>query len=126
MNGEETRFKIGNKDSEKWTEEEANSVFKEILERAVDNEYYSIQETILESRDLIPYSTFFYLINKFPDLDNYKKELNAIVISRVNKGAITNELNSTACIWRMKQLGETDRTEVRQTVITEQPLFGDE
>jgi len=27
----------------------------------------------------------------------------------VNKGAITNEMNPTASIWRMKQLGEKDQ-----------------
>jgi len=56
-------------------------------------------------------STFHYLIEKFPVLEIYKKDITDIVVSRINKNALKNEFNATASIWRMKQLGEKDKTE---------------
>ncbi len=126
MNGEQTRFKEGNKDSEKYTEERATEILLELIKRAKAGDYYSLQEIILENDDLIPQSTCYYLIEKFPDLEKYKKTLAAIVIARINKGAIIGDFNATAVIWRSKQLGEKDKQEVEQTIKVEQPLFGEE
>ena len=125
MNGEATRFKPGDKAAEKWTEKEAFKAFNNMLEYTISNEdVVSVQQAYIDFK--MPSTTYYYLVDKFPNLALIKKGINDVIVSRVNKGAINNEMNSTACIWRMKQLGETDRTEVKQTVITEQPLFGDE
>lgn len=115
-----TSFKLGDKAAEKWTFEESENVFKEILTEARKNtcKWYSIQEVVLENNSLIPHRTFYYLLEKYPILQSYKKEINDLIIARVNKGALLGDLVPAPAIWRMKQLGETDRTE--QTVITKE------
>lgn len=111
MNGEATRFKKGNKAAEKWTEEEAKDSFNAMLLFAAKNEsVVSVQQAYIDFG--MPSTTYYYLIDKFPVLASVKKGINDIIISRVNKGAINNEMNPTACIWRMKQLGERDKQEV--------------
>lgn len=111
MNGEATRFKKGNKAAEKWTEEEALKAFGDMLAfSAINESVVSVQQAYIDFG--MPSPTYYYLINKFPVLENIKKGINDIIISRVNKGAINNEMNPTACIWRMKQLGEKDKQEV--------------
>ena len=112
MNGEQTRFKEGNTASLKYTKERAVEILTELIKRAKSNEWYSLQEIILENEDLIPYASFYYIIDKFPDLEIYKKQLHSIVIAKINKGAIKGDMNPTACIWRMKQLGEKDKQEI--------------
>ena len=57
-----------------------------------------------------------YWANKIPVFENIKKDIQDIIISRVNKNALTNKFNSTAAIWRMKQLGEKDKTEQNITL----------
>jgi len=107
MNGEATRFKEGNKAHEKWTHEEALNIFNEMLTFAMDDELVvSVQQAYIEYG--IPSTTYYYLLDKFPELASIKKGINDIIIARVNKGAINNEMNPTASIWRMKQLGEKD------------------
>lgn len=115
-----TSFKLGDKAAEKWTFEESENVFKEILTEARKNtcKWYSMQEVVLENNSLIPHRTFYYLLEKYPILQSYKKEINDLIIARVNKGALLGDLVPAPAIWRMKQLGETDRTE--QTVITKE------
>lgn len=49
-----------------------------------------------------------YWINKLPVFGNIKKDIQQIIISRINRGTLTSKYNSTGGIWRMKQLGETD------------------
>jgi hypothetical protein len=112
MNGEATRFKPGDKAAEKWTEEEAYKAFMGMFEYTISNEdIVSVQQAYLDYK--MPSATYYYLTNKFPYLESIKRGISDIIISRVNKGAITNNMNSTACIWRMKQLGETDKQEVK-------------
>ena len=98
---------IGNKHNEKYTLEKELPIFEKLIERAKEGEFLCIQEAVM----LSPYSrqAFYYLCEKFIDLDTIKKELNDIIISIVNRKALTNQMNSTASIWRMKQLGEKDQ-----------------
>jgi len=104
-----TSFKKGDKAAEKWTLSEAKMVFTELIDIVVkDEDFLSFQDVTLYN-DKIPYSTFYYLLNKFPILDSFKKQLNDIIISRVNKGALKGDYVSTPAIWRMKQLGEKDQ-----------------
>lgn len=104
----------GNKYNEIYTLEKELPIFKEIIEEAKKGKYLSIQEAVM----LSPYERgiFYYLCDRFKDLDNIKKELNDIIIAIVNRKGLEGEFNATSSIWRMKQLGETDKTEVSSTV----------
>ena len=111
MNGIETRFKKGNKAAEIYTEDEVLSLFDKMRDNTITN------DDILSLQDAhhfvnMFHSTLYYLISKFPELDNYKNDIANIIISRINKGALKGErsggYNSTAAIWRSKQLGEKD------------------
>jgi hypothetical protein len=107
MNGEETRFKHGNKAAEKWTIELAKEVFSHMLEYTQkNNNVLSVQQAYIDYG--IPCVTYYYLLEKFPELEPFKKGINDTIISRVNKGALEGDYNPTAGIWRMKQLGEKD------------------
>jgi len=108
------QFEEGNNAAEKWTEEEATKMFQIIYDNAeADSNILCIQDAFLA----IPMrgSTFYYLIEKFPVLDKFKKDIQDVIISRVNKEALRNKFNSTASIWRMKQLGERDEKSVDHT-----------
>jgi hypothetical protein len=52
-----------------------------------------------------------YWCNKIPVFKNLKKDVQDIIISRVNKKALKGDFNATASIWRMKQLGEKEKVE---------------
>jgi hypothetical protein len=108
MNGEATRFRKGNKAAEKWTIEEARNALEEAFLNAFkSNDVLCVQDAFF-SIDMRP-TTAHYLINKFPELEDIKKDINDVVICRVNKGALEGDYNPTAGIWRMKQLGEKDQ-----------------
>lgn len=62
------------------------------------------------------YTKIEYWIKKIPSLDNYKKDIQNIIISRINRNALRNKYNPTASIWRMKMLGEYEVQKVEQTV----------
>lgn len=109
-----TRFKIGNKDAEKWTEEEV----LDKLEEMYDNS--SNDDNILCFKDAcisVGYrdSHIDYFFKKFPVFEFYKKDIQSVIVSRINRNALRNKFNATAAIWRMKQLGEKDTAEVKQT-----------
>jgi len=110
MNGEATRFKEGNKAGEKWSYDDAEKVFNEMLQFAIDNKkVVSVQQAYIEYG--MPSTTYYYLEQKFPALAYIKKGINDIIISRINTKALEGDYNATASIWRFKQLGETDRVE---------------
>lgn len=104
----------GNKYNELYTLEKELPIFKEIIEEAKKGKYLSIQEAVM----LSPYERgiFYYLCERFKDLDNIKKELNDIIIAIVNRKGLEGEFNATSSIWRMKQLGERDKQETISTV----------
>ncbi|MCP4987265.1 MAG: hypothetical protein GY928_14800 [Colwellia sp.] len=100
-------FQEGNKAAEKWTEESAKNLIETMRDNAKNDEgILSLQDAIL-SVDL--YTTSLnYIIDKFPVFENIKKDINDIIIARINRGALKGDYNPTAGIWRMKQLGEKD------------------
>ena len=57
-----------------------------------------------------------YWVKKIPIFEDIKKDIQNIIISRINKNALQNKHNSTASIWRMKMLGEFEVQKVEQTV----------
>lgn len=111
MSSKDTKAKPGNLLAEKYTEKRATKIFNEILQDAYENDYYSIQELVLANKDKVPYSTFYHLIRRFESLKDIKTEMDAIIMSVCNRGAMVKELSTPMAIWRLKQLGEVDKVE---------------
>lgn len=114
MNGEETRFKIGNTAAEKWTIENSSEVFEKMYDNACkDSSILCFSDACfsVEMRD----SHIDYLIKKFPVLENLKRDIQKRIVSRINKGALEQEYQATAAIWRQKMLGERETTETINT-----------
>lgn len=110
--------------AQKYSLDEALPLFLEMLEYSLSDECLCVQDAFLHIK--MPSSTFHYLIDKYKVLEDIKKDINANVISKVNKGALKGDFQPTASIWRMKQLGERDKTEVTQTNIDATPLTPEE
>lgn len=111
------KFEIGNKAAEKWTEEQAIEAFEKALNNAMDDEdILSVQDAFF-SIDMAP-NYADHLIKRFSVLEDYKKTINDLIISRVNKEGLKGKFNPTLVIWRCKQLGERDTQyqEVNSTV----------
>lgn len=104
---------IGNDYNEIYTLDKEIPIFKGIIADAKNGKYLSIQEAVMHSP--YPRSVFYYLCDKFKDLDDLKKELNDIIIANINRKALENDYNPTASIWRMKQLGERDEKAIDHT-----------
>lgn len=102
-----TRFKEGNIIALKWTKEDAENKFKDILDNAATSDtVLCLQDAILEGG--LYSSGFYYLLKIYPELEPYKKDIMDVITSRINKGALTNKYVAAPAIWRLKQLGETD------------------
>jgi len=114
------KFQIGNKEAEKWTEEEARVTIEQMRANAIENDKILCLQDAIHSVDLYS-SAMTYFMEKFPVFANIKKDIQEIVTSRVNTKALTGEFNATASIWRMKQCGEKDvvetKNETTQTII---------
>ena len=103
----------GNKFTQKYTEKEAENLLLDALEYAKKNgNCLSIQDAIIHIDT--PHTTFYDLCRKHKVLNNIKKDINNHIVARINRNALRNKFNSTAAIWRMKQLGEQE--EITQTV----------
>lgn len=111
-----TSVKEGEKLAEKYSIELATELMEDLMEEVERTLPLSLQAAVLKSK-VMTYSTFYYLLDKFPKLVKYKKRIFANVIYVINEGALKGELNATAGIWRMKQSGETDKQEIEQTNI---------
>lgn len=111
-------FEEGNKAAEKWKESECADIFQDILTRAMsDQDVLSMDDVMLLAltEHKMPFSTFKYLVKKFPVLANKKEAILAVIRSRINKHALKGDYNATASIWRFKQLGERDPDKQAQT-----------
>ena len=100
----------GNKYTQKYNEDEAIEVFLSMLEYSKTDECLCIQDAVLNAE--MPISTFYNLIEKHKVLEDIKRDIDAAIISKVNRGGLKGDFNPTSAIWRMKQLGEKDKTEV--------------
>jgi len=121
-------FTENNKAAEKWTEEAAKAAFSDMLEYCrKDDDVFSLQQAYIDF-GMHP-ATYYYLTNKFPVLEEYKKGMADIIIARINKGSIKGDYNPTASIWRSKQLGEKDTqyqnvdANVNSTIVVKPPKF---
>lgn len=104
------KFVIGNKAAEKWTEDNVYGIFMKMRDIAeADNEVLCLQDVIKHPEIKLYTSGMNYLLEKFPVFEKYKKDIQNIIISRINKGAINGDFVSTPAIFRMKQLGEEER-----------------
>lgn len=111
------QFKIGNKDAEKWTEDAVYDIFSRMLKVAESDDNVLCMQDVLKHPDIKLYrSGLDYLVGKFPDFGKYKRDIQDVIISRVNRGAIKGDFAGTPAIFRMKQLGEEDRTTVDSNV----------
>jgi hypothetical protein len=109
MNGIETRFKIGNKEAEKWTFEEVEKLFEKMYDLALtDSSILCFQGACLAVNYRSSHVDYF--IKKFPVFENTKKDIQNVIVNRVNEGALKGTLVSTPAIFRMKQLGEVDES----------------
>jgi hypothetical protein len=106
-------FLPSNKLAETWPEEEAIALFERIRECAKDKETLSVQAAFRKAD--IYSSTFYYLIDKYPVLGSLKKDIDDLIIENVNHGAMTGDYVPAPAIWRMKQLGEKDSSQIDHT-----------
>jgi len=104
------RFIEGNTCAQSRSLDEWVALFNEMKIYLRTSDVLSLYE-LLDHFD-VPYSTFKDNCLKYKILNDMRDDLRAILIARVNRGAIKNEFNPTACIWRMKQLGEVDSRDV--------------
>ena len=92
--------------------------FAEMLKNAETNDEILCLQDAYKSINW-RYSKVDYWINKIPSLGKYKKDIQSAIISRINKKALQGEksggFNATASIWRMKQLGEIDQSNIDHT-----------
>jgi hypothetical protein len=101
------QFEKGNRAAEKWTLSEATDAFEWMMNNAMDDsDVLCVQDAYLAYP--MRGSVFHYLIDKFPVLEKFKRDIQDVIISRINRNALRNEFNPTASIWRQKQLGEKD------------------
>jgi len=88
-----TSFDFGNTASEKWTYEMTKDFFEKALDIAKKNDIYWIGDIAVQ---LNTYNDIFtYLSDKFPDFRVQYQKIKDIVLSRLNKGALLNDLNAT-------------------------------
>ena len=101
----------GNKYGQRYSLKEAEKIFIETLEFVRENseDCLCMQDAVIHSG--IPSRTFYYLVEKYEVLQHIKKDINELLISRINKNALKSKYNVAASIWRMKQLGEKDKSE---------------
>jgi len=102
----------GNKNAEKWTKLEAETLFEKALSKSTIDEYDFIGEI---ARDLnICRQTFDYLSRKFPSLKDVHNKilsnLEANCFSHSKKGKIKE---ATAIVNLKSNYGWTDRTDIK-------------
>ena len=108
------RFKEGNKDAEKWTEEATISILKDMAEFTIENEAYSLS-TLLQKHRL--YNDWWvYISEKFKNNDTVFRIIKGIETS-IESNIINNTMDGTAksgamAIFLLKnRYGYKDKTE---------------
>lgn len=105
------QFQIGNKEAEKWEEEDVRLIIEQMRFNATNDSKILCLQDAIHSVNLYS-SAMTYFMEKFPVFANIKKDIQDVIVSRVNAKALNNEFNPTASIWRMKQCGEKDESAV--------------
>lgn len=104
----------GNQNAEKYDLNEATICFNKALDRSKEDTCLCVQDAVIHSG--IKSRTFYSLCEEHVVLQDIKREINDNIIVRINNGALTGKYNTTAGIWRMKQLGESDVQSIRHEV----------
>ena len=105
-----TSFKQGNKAAVKSPKIVVRK-FQQMIENAkTDDDILCFQDACMSVGWRS--SKVAYWTDKLPVFENLKKEVSAIITSRINRNALKGSFNATASIWRMKMLGETDTSTV--------------
>ena len=105
------KFAIGNKEAEKWSEEDVRLIIEQMRSNAENNEKILCLQDAIHSVNLYS-SAMTYFMEKFPVFASIKKDIQEIITARVNAKALSGEFNATASIWRMKQCGEKDESAI--------------
>lgn len=105
------QFEENNKAAEKWTLEASIEAFEKMLSNAKSDKDILCYNDACQSINM-RYTTAEYLCIKHPVLDDFKKDIQMAIVSRINKGSLTGDYVPTPAIWRMKQLGETDQQQI--------------
>jgi hypothetical protein len=105
----------GNRYGEKHSLEEWETIFEGIYDKAVQGEYTSLQDAFM-SNDVRP-STERWLCSRYKALASIKKDIAEAIIRSLNDKAlfIDNRVSPAIAIWRMKQLGETEKQVIENT-----------
>ena len=105
----------GNRYAERNSIEEWNNIFEKIYDNAVKGEYNSLQDAFM-SNDIRP-STMRFLCLRHKELSSLKKDIGEAIIRSINDKAlfIDNRVSPAIAIWRMKQLGETEKQVIENT-----------
>jgi hypothetical protein len=105
----------GNRYAERNSIEEWNNIFEKIYDNAVKGEYNSLQDAFM-SNDIRP-STMRFLCSRHKELSSLKKDIGEAIIRSLNDKAlfIDNRVSPAIAIWRMKQLGETEKQVIENT-----------
>ena len=103
----------GNTNAQKFTLQEWIEKFEQVYDNSKKGKYDSLQKAWIDN-DIRP-TTVKYLVNRHIELSNIKEDINNAIISNINTKALKGDFNSTASIWRMKQLGERDSSHVDHT-----------
>lgn len=111
MNGIETRFKIGNKAGEVWSREDVETIMDDMRKNASEDDTILCLQDAIRSVNLYS-SGLNYLLGRFPEFEIIKKDIQDIIIGRVNSKALNGFFNAAASIWRMKQCGERDESQI--------------
>lgn len=111
MSKNSTSFKKGNIVAASWTLQSATDMFERAL-RNTENEDLKIASLTDVWRSVGVYkSTIKHLLERFPELQDYRDDINDMIINKLHKGAIVGRYKAAPVIWRFKQMGETDKVE---------------
>ena len=105
----------GNRYGEKHSIEEWENIFESIYDKAVEGQYTSLQDAFM-SNDVRP-STERWLCSRYKALASIKKDIGEAIIRSLNDKALflDNRVSPAIAIWRMKQLGETEKQVIENT-----------
>lgn len=98
-----------------WSDESLVIVFEEVLEAAEnDDEVLCLEDAIRKTN--IPYSTYYQHAKNQPHLERLKDDAMRAIKRKINKGTLKEGMPPAPAIWRMKQCGEKDTSEVNQNI----------
>jgi len=113
----------GNTNAVKWSDDDVIKSLEKSLQAAISDTNVLCYYDAIQKGD-IPYRTIEFYLSKEQQvvLQSIKKEIMAAIASRINKGALEGDYVPAPAIWRMKQLGESDKQEIKHTGDADQPV----